>query len=95
MGAAFSFKGLGVFLPGRSWRSGSGLWRCWLPWTRRQVSGPDLGESLLRVDSGFRGVVGCGLGVASGGVGSLGHVGTLVVLVGGTGDRGGLSRRTV
>ena len=49
--------GVVVILPGRLWRSRSGLGRYWPHWTPPQVGGPDLGESLLGVASGLGGVV--------------------------------------
>ena len=49
--------GVVVILPGWLWRSRIGLRRCLPPWTRQRVGGPDLGESLLGVASGVRGVV--------------------------------------
>ena len=101
MGAAFGSRGSGWSCqvgPGM----GGGFKRCTPPWTRQWVDGPDLGGVLTRGDFrvqgawGFSGQVGFGMGMASGGVGCLGHVDMWVVLVeGGTGDRGELSRRMV
>ena len=71
---------------------GGGFKRCTPPWTRQWVDGPDLGGVLTRGDFrvqgawGFSGQVGFGMGMASGGVGCLGHVDRWVVLVEG-GDR--------